>query len=259
MHQPAGRARPGIPDTPHTSTTPSIPQHRVQGDKKDGIKVNIKRRESTQASRFCLLLFLLNPPDILQSHPSSSLFASGWLPAVPGHSGVFGSASRPTGATQSRAQSWFAVLPFRSTNQLACPAWSRTRPAGIHPHLNGLAPITKHHHMLTSARSRSCHRASPSGAHPSAELQPPFPGFLIAQTRWLKLRQPTRREIVLSPPSPARPAPILLTTATTCPPGSAVAHLWPAGPGAGRSRRSILHQALRPPTRRRPTCRATLP
>lgn len=28
--------------TPHTSTSPSIPQHRVQGDKKDGNRVNIR-------------------------------------------------------------------------------------------------------------------------------------------------------------------------------------------------------------------------
>lgn len=66
-----------------------------------------------------------------------------------------------------------------------------------------------------------------------------FPGFPFAQVRWLKFQQPTRRENVLSPLSLAQPVLILLTTTTPWP-GSGVARLWPALPGAGRSRRSIL-------------------
>jgi hypothetical protein len=136
MHQPTARARPGTPVTPvtpHTSTTPSIPQHRVQGDKKDGNKVNIKRQKSTQASRLACLpaaVFAQSPPTFFNPIHPHSLFASGWLPTVPGHSRVFGSASRPTRAPRAGLKVGLPSCLFPAqTNLLVLPGAEPDQPA----------------------------------------------------------------------------------------------------------------------------------
>ncbi len=132
------------------------------------------RRESSSPSAGCLLPLCSCFP-LLPCHS----FIHRWLANASNHGAP--KRSLPCPRTPGVA---FGFLAGCIRFQVVFPStrtWEPQPPnQAIHPHLIAHAPITKHHHMLTTATSRSCHRASPSGAHPSAELKPPSPGFLSA-------------------------------------------------------------------------------